>query len=130
MSGRPLDVTYDELAVRLNAVMGKAAELVSDVRALADESDGVAGLHLNGDIARWGELLPGGRFERLTALDDLEDLLSDQQPPAAEPARQPLTALGRELVEALQDLMVFDNGKPEYARARGVIARAVKGGAA
>ncbi len=35
-----------------------------------------------------------------------------------------------DLVEALQDMLFFDNGKPEYDHARGVIARAVKGGAA
>lgn len=60
----------------LKEVTAKAGELVADVRGLVDESDGVAGLHLNGDVAEWGSLLLGGRFERLTALDDLEDLLS------------------------------------------------------
>jgi hypothetical protein len=33
------------------------------VQALIDESQGVCGLHLNGDIATWDELLQGGRFE-------------------------------------------------------------------
>lgn len=33
------------------------------VQELIDESKGVAGLHLNGDVADWDELLAGGRFE-------------------------------------------------------------------
>ena len=36
---------------------------VDAVRALIAESQGVAGLHLNGDVATWDELLRGGRFE-------------------------------------------------------------------
>jgi len=30
---------------------------------LIKESEGVAGLHLNGDMAPWSDLLEGGRFE-------------------------------------------------------------------
>lgn len=33
------------------------------VSALIRDSHGVAGLHRNGDVAPWDELLPGGRFE-------------------------------------------------------------------
>lgn len=40
--------------------MGKGLSAVS---ALIRDSHGVAGLHLNGDIAPWSELLTGGRFE-------------------------------------------------------------------
>lgn len=36
---------------------------IQDVAVLIDNSDGVAGLHLNGDIARWGDLRTGGRYE-------------------------------------------------------------------
>lgn len=61
---------------RLAAVRDKAAELVGDVLGLIDESDGVAGLHRNGDIADWGSLLPGGQFERLSTLNELESLLA------------------------------------------------------
>lgn len=71
-----LEIERNDLCARLAAITNKAGELASDVRGLVDESEGVAGLHLNGDVADWGSLLPGGRFERLTALDDLEDLLA------------------------------------------------------
>lgn len=57
-----------------NALQG----LVDDIENLAGESDGVIGLHLNGDTARWGELLPGGRFERLTYLAVARELLDTQ----------------------------------------------------
>ena len=33
------------------------------VRELIDYSDGVIGLHQNGNIATWGELETGGRFD-------------------------------------------------------------------
>ena len=33
------------------------------VQALISDSYGVAGLHLNGDVASWDDLLAGGRFE-------------------------------------------------------------------
>jgi hypothetical protein len=32
------------------------------------------GLHLNGDPSPWDELLPGGRFERLTNLVEIDDI--------------------------------------------------------
>ena len=37
--------------------------LLDDLDALADNSEGVAGLHLNGDVASWESLREGGRFE-------------------------------------------------------------------
>ena len=37
--------------------------LVDAVDALAGDSEGVGGLHMNGDLAPWNELLPGGQFE-------------------------------------------------------------------
>lgn len=33
------------------------------LQTLISESTGVAGLHFNGDIAPWEELMEGGRFE-------------------------------------------------------------------
>jgi len=36
---------------------------ISAIRSLINESHGVAGLHLNGDVAEWTELEQGGRFE-------------------------------------------------------------------
>jgi len=44
----------------------RVAELehaIDDVRDLIDESDGVYGLHENGDLAPWDELRGGGKFE-------------------------------------------------------------------
>ena len=71
-----LKAERNELRAKLSAITNKAGELASDVRGLVYETEGVDGLHLNGDVADWGSLLPGGLFERLTALDGLEDLLS------------------------------------------------------
>ena len=49
--------------------MGEAlSELLNEVDGLIGESTGVAGLHLNGDVAPWSELEEGGRFERLSSM--------------------------------------------------------------
>jgi len=61
------------------AVDGLAARLVDELDGLVGESYGVSGLHLNGDVAPWDELLPGGRFERLSSLDELRAALAAQQ---------------------------------------------------
>lgn len=61
------------------AVDGLAARLVDELDGLVSESGGVSGLHLNGDVATWEELLPGGRFERLSSLDELRKALAAQQ---------------------------------------------------
>jgi hypothetical protein len=36
---------------------------IKAVRELINQSSGVDGLHMNGDIAEWGELEQGGNFE-------------------------------------------------------------------
>jgi hypothetical protein len=43
-----------------NAQLKKA---LAAVRTLMNNSEGVSGLHMNGDVAPWDELLEGGRFE-------------------------------------------------------------------
>lgn len=49
-----------------------AATFVSDFDQLVAESKGVDGLHLNGEIAPWGDLLAGGRYEEwLRSLEPL-----------------------------------------------------------
>lgn len=40
---------------------------IKAVRDLINESSGVVGLHLNGDIAAWPDLEKGGRFEEWLA---------------------------------------------------------------
>lgn len=57
-------------------------KLVDDLDALIAESEGVYGLHRNGDGAPWGELTKGGRFEEwLSSLDDARDVLAEVNPP-------------------------------------------------
>jgi hypothetical protein len=72
------------------AAVELAARLVDELDGLVSESEGVSGLHLNGDVASWDELLPGGRFERLSSLDELREALAAQ----AQPKRRPYNASG------------------------------------
>ncbi len=57
--------TKAEAGAREGVLVGALRE----VAALIDESHGVAGLHLNGDVAPWSELREGGRFEWLGEFD-------------------------------------------------------------
>ncbi|HIF5760524.1 TPA: hypothetical protein ACX3MK_004174 [Raoultella ornithinolytica] len=45
-------------------------ETVEAVRGVADNSSGIAGYHLNGDIAKWSEILP--------EIDDIETPATDR----------------------------------------------------
>ena len=61
---------------RLREVIKKLANGIKAVRALIDESEGVYGLHLNGDLVSWGELQEGGWLEEwLICFNIAEDYL-------------------------------------------------------
>lgn len=53
----------DEQIRQLKAENERLRKGIAAVEALMSESYGVAGLHMNGDNASWGELSQGGRFE-------------------------------------------------------------------
>lgn len=54
--------------------------VVKDFDDLISESEGVAGLHLNGDLAPWRELIDGGRFDTWTGgLTEARALLAEQE---------------------------------------------------
>lgn len=65
----------EELEKENQQLRGMLGQLHEELRGLISESSGVAGLHLNGDLATWDELLPGGMFERLSNLNEVERLL-------------------------------------------------------
>ena len=58
-----------QLAAALAACEVKQAAL-QEIIDLMSESYGLTGFHLNGDVAPWSELEEGGRFERLTSLNN------------------------------------------------------------
>jgi len=87
--------TEKRLEAKINAKEEECEGLhraLDAVQDLMDESDGVAGLHRNGDLAPWGELLEGGRFEewliaysqaltrKPTTAEDLNHALEDDMP--------------------------------------------------
>lgn len=51
-------------------LLASLKRVTEEIQDLMSESEGVAGFHRNGDIATWGELEAGGRFERLSGLPD------------------------------------------------------------
>lgn len=56
------DVT-DQILALIEGELEEMQKGLDAVRDLINNSYGVAGLHLNGDVAPWDELLEGGRFE-------------------------------------------------------------------
>lgn len=52
-----------DLSDYLTEKLQKMAKGITAVQQLIDESVGVEGLHKNGDVAYWQDLLPGGRHE-------------------------------------------------------------------
>lgn len=53
----------DDLLRQRDELADALGDLLVGLDALIADSEGVVGLHLNGDVAPWSELLPGGRFE-------------------------------------------------------------------
>lgn len=59
--GRQTDITIDNLEMKLAQMAAENAGLntvIQAVRGVADQSSGIAGWHLNGEIATWEEILP------------------------------------------------------------------------
>lgn len=53
-----------------------AGQLLAEIDDLIETTDGLAGLHRNGDLATWEELLPEGQYERLSSIEMLRDALA------------------------------------------------------
>ena len=56
---------------QLQAEIDRLRALEDELATLIDESHGVSGYHLNGHIAAWKDLLPGGRFEYLKHFNEV-----------------------------------------------------------
>lgn len=51
-------------------------ELLSSVEELSAQSDGVAGYHLNGDLAEWADLMDDGAFYQVIDLKSARDAIA------------------------------------------------------
>lgn len=92
------------------------ANLLYDVDCLIAESEGVYGLHLNGNNAPWYELTEGGRFEEwLCTIESARATLAADQQPQGE--RDPLVTLisGDGTQTGFADALL---AKLQYARER------------
>ena len=77
--------TAIEVCGQLERELAVARKGLEAVASLMDESQGVGGLHMNGDFAPWSELRTGGRFEEwLVAFDDALNAAR-----SSNPSRQP-----------------------------------------
>jgi len=72
----------DRLLVKNEKLIKALDGLVTAIDDLVSESHGVDGLHLNGDVAPWDELLPGGQYESwLEAVDPARAILDEARKP-------------------------------------------------
>ena len=72
-----------QLTKQMEAELAVARKGLEAVASLMDESQGVGGLHMNGDFAPWSELRTGGRFEEwLVAFDDALNAARGSNPTA------------------------------------------------
>jgi hypothetical protein len=78
-----------ELCDEVEKLRGQRDELLTSLQRLSEaidglthSSEGVAGLHRNGDVATWEELCKGGRFEEwLTPWSDALGILAKHETP-------------------------------------------------
>ena len=76
--------SLDELVQMNQELLAALKQVVGDVRALADHSYGVHGLHQNGDLAPWNSLFSGGFFESwLLSVDDADAVIAKTEGGAA-----------------------------------------------
>ena len=76
--------SHDELVQMNQELLAALKQVVGDVRALADHSYGVHGLHQNGDLAPWNSLFSGGFFESwLLSVDDADAVIAKTEGGAA-----------------------------------------------
>jgi hypothetical protein len=61
-------------------IMSAAVRVLQDIDDLVGQSEGVAGLHLNGEMAEWDSLLSGGKFGAwLESIEDLRAAINNAQ---------------------------------------------------
>lgn len=59
----------EKLRAEKDDLLGALKTVLSDIECLMGDSEGVAGLHRNGDLAPWGDLTDGGSFGDWLPLD-------------------------------------------------------------
>ena len=101
-----------QLAAALAACEVKQAAL-QEIIDLMSESYGLTGFHLNGDVAPWSELEEGGRFERLTSLNNAVTIQPD-----ASALKAHDEALIERCIKAINNTEVLIDGNHGYTALR------------
>ena len=72
--------SHDELVAMNKELLEGLKRVVFDLNELSNNSDGVIGLHQNGDIARWSSLRSGGFNEGwLLSIDEAEGTIEKME---------------------------------------------------
>lgn len=80
-----IDLAIEHGAKQANAsqdtqtLVTASTKLADDMHELIGNSEGVAGLHQNGDVADWDSLMAGGQHEGwLSSLDEMDQILANR----------------------------------------------------
>lgn len=76
-SAKKLSGRVQMLERQRGKLLGALDGMLTDIHSLMAESYGVAGLHLNGDVATWDELSEGGRFEWLMHISEARTVVEE-----------------------------------------------------
>jgi hypothetical protein len=74
----PVTGEAGDLRQALESLRELAARHIDELDDLRGRSEGVYGLHKNGDEAPWCDVFPGGHYEQISALTELRDLVSEE----------------------------------------------------
>lgn len=103
-----IDAFLADPTVPRDTLTGLALSLVQDIDELIGSSEGVAGLHMNGDVAPWSSLTEGGEFGAwLGSFDRLRDALDERFPANARPVKIMDTEGAQYEQTAAGDLVAF-----------------------
>jgi hypothetical protein len=125
---------HEDKAAKLEEENIKLKKALAAVRTLMNNSEGVSGLHMNGDVAPWDELLECGQFEEwLIEFSNAESIanapsddITDRDKNAALIAAAPeLLAVVIEFVNGCDKAGIKDFNIKYLADARAAIAKAI-----
>lgn len=73
-----LDEAVEEVRLENSKIRDAASCVLHDIDNLVSNSQGVIGLHKNGDVAEWSDILEGGTFEAwLMSIENLRNTLDN-----------------------------------------------------
>nr|DAU58078.1 MAG TPA: hypothetical protein [Caudoviricetes sp.] len=104
--------SYEELEAKCLALAAENAhmqQVIGDVQTLYYESDGIVGYHLNGDIAKWDDVMP----DLWAETPSTDAFLAEVKREATEPLEKEIEGLKKHLLMSVGDIRDLIDYNPE-----------------